>query len=162
MWDDRTVKRDTIAQMQLSEPIRSVGCSTAFLTAGLLAYARTASAGDMDAVGYLILGIYLYLGIAIALSVLAVVACKRIKSRWWRAATRLLIVVAVYTPVPQAGLYEEIAIQPAFLAALGNHSSLPHAGWLSHPFLMAYGGALLLGLPVVMLWTYVTARYSRA
>ena len=133
-----------------------------FLVAALWAYAPAASAGDMDAIGYFILGIYVYVGIAIAVSVFAVIACKRIKNPWRRAAARFLVVVAIYTPIPHADVYKEVLIQPAFLAVLGNHGSWAHEGWLSHPFLMAYSGALLLGLPVVMLWTYVTASYSRA
>lgn len=160
-------QRDIIWQMQTSSTqwAPSVGSMTrraaAFLIAALLACVPAARAGNMDAIGYFILGIYVYVGIAIALSVFGVIACKRIKSPWRRAAARLLVVVAVYTPVPHAGVYQEVLLQPALLAVVGNHSSWPNSGWLSHPFLMAYSGALLLGLPVVMLWTYVSNRYSR-
>jgi len=114
----------------------------------------------VDGIGYFIVGLYAYVAIAIGLSVFALIACKRISNPWRRGVARLLIVLAVYTPVPQPGDHQDV-LMPAFLAIWGSHNPLPNDGWLSHPFLMAYGGALLLGLPLVLLWAYVTTRYSR-
>jgi hypothetical protein len=127
----------------------------------LSVWPRVANAGDMDAVGYAIGGMLVYAGVVVALSIGAIVACLWIADLRWRAVTRFLIVALVYTPVPHAGLYNEIYAQPAFLTILGDHSLWPHSGWLSHPFLLAYGGALALGLPVVLLWAHLSAAYSR-
>lgn len=131
------------------------------IMAVVLGYPARAMAGDMDAVGYAILGIFIVAGIVVVVSILAILACKWIADPLWRAIARFLIVVVLYTPVPHGGLYNEIYTQPAFLAMLGDHSYWPHSGWLSHPFLLAYGGAVALGLPVVLLWMYVSSTYSR-
>ena len=139
--------------------LNSTAAAVSFATLPL--FSQAAHAGDMDAVGWAILSVYVYAGIVIALSILALVACRWIANPWWRAIIRLPIVVVVYTPVPrpEQGV-EIISAVPAFFLIFADPGNWPHVGWLSHPFLLSYSGAMLLGVPVVMLWTHVSQIYS--
>lgn len=125
-----------------------------WVLAALIALPGLALAGDMDAVGDVILALYIYIGVVVVGGVGALVACRWIGDPRWRLVARWLIVVMLYTPVPRDG-----SVLPAFLAAWGNHSG-SHAGLLGHPMLLAYACAVLLSGPVVALWIYVSRRYA--
>jgi hypothetical protein len=126
----------------------------------LLSACGVAMAGDMDAVGYAIMLVYIVIGMLIAGCAIALWACRYIANARLRALVRLLILVAVFTPVPQATQPGHVQIVPAFIVALNRSTYVPHEGLLSHPVALAYGIALLLSLLVVMLWMHVSSRYG--
>jgi hypothetical protein len=126
----------------------------------LLGFCSAAFAGDMDAVGYAIMAVYIVIGVLIAGCVVALWACRYIANVRMRALARLLILVAVFTPVPLPVQPGQIQIVPAFFAAMNRSPYVPHEGILSHPVALAYGITLLLGLLVTMLWMHVGARYG--
>jgi hypothetical protein len=118
-------------------------------------------AGDMDAVGYAAIAFLVYAGVVIAATIVALWMCKRIAEPRVRALVRLLIVVFLYTPVPYPVLTGQTQVLPAFMLVVSANNYVPRDGILSHPVVLAYAIALLLWLPVVMLWTYVGERYRR-
>lgn len=132
----------------------AAGRSTTLGVLGTAVLPTMAAAGDMDGVGSAILVLYVFAGTVVLCSVAAFVACRWISDTRWRAVARWLIVLLLYTPVPRDG-----TALPAFLAALG-HAMPAQPGLLSHPLLLAYGGALLLSAPVVALWIFVSRRYG--
>jgi hypothetical protein len=136
----------------------------------LLAVSSDAYAGDMDAVGIVIIVVYGAIGAILVGSVAALWACKYIVNVRLRTLVRLLIVVSMYTPIPHYDAERgATSVAPAFLSALqsslfsvfagsGNHSPA-HAGPFSHPFALAYGVVLLLSIPLLMLWVHIGEGY---
>lgn len=121
----------------------------------LIALPGLAAAGDMDGVGYAILALYVYIGVAVVVGIGALVACRWIRDPRWRLIARWLIVILLYTPVPLNG-----SAFPAFMVAWSPYSA-PQAGPLGHPIALAYAGMLLLSGPTVALWLYTSRRYGR-
>jgi len=142
------------AYRRCGEVVRFVLCIA------LLGFCGAALAGDMDAVGYAIMAVYIVIGVLTAGCVVALWACRYIANVRMRALARLLILVAVFTPVPLPVQPGQIQIVPAFFAVTNRSPYVPHEGVLSHPVALAYGITLLLGLLVTMLWMHVGARYG--
>lgn len=123
----------------------------------LVLTASPAFAGDMDGLWYAyVLGLSYLAGIILS-SMVALIACRLIGNRRVRTVARWLIVIAFYTPVVEGTPDHQVITAPAFWWLVAGEQ-WPHWGWPTHPFFLAYAGALVLSAPVVALWIYLRER----
>lgn len=129
----------------------------------LAIHSTPAFAGDMDFLGPLIIIWLIYNGIVIVLSIVAFVQLRRIANRRMRAIARMFLLVFLYTPVPAIGYAGAFSLMPAYLYLFstgGLSHMAPESGLLKHPFLLAWGIAMLMGLSVVALWQWFSDHHA--
>jgi len=129
-------------------------------------YAPPARAGDMDALGGVIIAFFAYCGLVIVVGAIAFYQCRRIDNRRLRALVRFVILVVLFTPVPLQQANGDTKFLAAFLLLPsrlinGGMYSRPVEGILSHPVLLAYGIVLMLGIPLLMAWVGLGERQER-
>jgi hypothetical protein len=120
-----------------------------------------ASAGDMDALGVLVVLFWVYCGLVVAAASAALYCCRFIRDRTQRAITRLAIVLLVLTPVPMAQGYGKTAIAPAFLAVLQSLNLAGSSVRNGYAVWVAYAMSFGLFVPLVLAWIRVGRRYGR-
>lgn len=130
--------------------------------AALVCVTYSSAALANDASGYALIAIGIVCCLVVVASIVAFVACKRIRDHTLRALTRLAIVVLVCTPVPMPQGAGRTAFVPAFFAAIPDFlgTGARGHGLFAHPHLLAYGIAFLLFVPLVLAWLALENRYG--
>jgi hypothetical protein len=133
----------------------------AMIAAALLLICAT-PAHATDASGYFIIAIAISFAVIVGLTLLAFWLCRFIANRRARAFVRLLILAALYTPVPPVSQTPEPTV-PSFLK-WGEWLTMRHdmPGQLEalRSMLLATGVVLVLGLTVLIAWFWVSDRYA--
>jgi hypothetical protein len=137
-----------------------IGPAFALMSAGLL-WPIAASAGDMDAVGAIVIAFYLYCGIVLVASAACLYFCRSIRDRTHRAIARLSILLLVLTPVPMMQLYGKTLFMPAFLAVVASINGSGSSQHNGASILIAYAVAFVLFVPLVTAWMRIGNRYAR-
>ncbi len=132
------------------------------IVAALLSLGCVASAHATDASGYFIVALGVAVIVVGGLTFLLLWLCRFIVNRRARAFVRLLILVALYTPVPPASQSPEATV-PSFFkwgAWLTMRHGMPGQEDALRSLLLATGVVLLLGLVVLIAWFRVSDRYA--
>jgi hypothetical protein len=132
------------------------------IVAVALSLGCVAPAHATDASGYFIIALGVAFVVVGGLTLLALWLCRFIVNRRARAFVRLLILVALYTPVPPASLSPEPTV-PSFFkwgAWLTTRHGMPGQEEALRQLLLASGIVLLLGLVVLIAWFRVSDRYA--
>jgi hypothetical protein len=118
-----------------------------------------ARAGDMDALGAIVIGFYVYVALSIAAGAFAFWKGRHIENRRLRALVRYVILVLLFTPIPMQQSDGATQFMPAFLFVPASkfNAGMSHApdGPFHHPVLLAYGIVLTLGIPLLMAWVAI-------
>lgn len=127
-----------------------------------LTLACAAPAHATDASGYVIVAAAIVFAIVAGLTLLGLWLCRFIGNRRARAFVRLLILVALYTPVPPASESPAQTL-PSFVIWgqwLFMRHDMPGQAETLRFALLATGIVLVLGLAVLIAWFRVNDRYA--